>query len=62
MPDRGLKACMIARECNMLKPSVLAILHDHLGMLKVNSHWVLRMLTPLQKQCSIQFSKENLTL
>jgi len=38
---------------------VLAILHDHLGMLKVSSCWVLRMLTPFQKQCRVKFSEEN---
>ena len=46
----------------MSEPSVLTILHDHLGMSKVSSRWVPRMLTPLQKQCRVHFSEENLGL
>jgi hypothetical protein len=59
MQGRCLKVSMIAQDCSVSGPSVLAIFHDCLGMSKVNSHWVPRMLNPLQKQCQVQLSEEN---
>jgi hypothetical protein len=47
--------CIIAPECTVSEPSILAIPHDCLGVLKGTSHWVLRMLTPLQKHCRFNF-------
>lgn len=62
LKDRRVKVSTIAREFNISEPSVLTVLHDHLGMSKVSSRWVPRMLTPVQKHCRVQFSKENLEL
>jgi hypothetical protein len=46
----------------MSELSVLAILHDCLGMLKVFCHRVPRMLIPLEWQCKGQCSDENFGL
>jgi hypothetical protein len=60
MQDRCLKVTRNAQECSMSEPFNMVILHKHLGMSKVSSHWVPKMLTPLQKQCRVQFFEENL--
>lgn len=62
MQDRRIKVSQIAGELGVSEGSVITILHDHLVMSKVSSRWVPRMLSPLQKQTRVEFSKENLGL
>lgn len=60
MEDRRLKVSQIAHEMGISEPSVLDILHNKLGMSKVSSRWVPRMLTAIQKETRMDLSRENL--
>lgn len=62
MHDRRVKVATIAREFEVSEPTVLSILHERLGMSKVCSRWVPRMLTPLHKQWRVEMCEENLRL
>jgi hypothetical protein len=59
MQDRHSKVYSIAQECSVSEPPVLVILHDHLSMSEVISHWVQTMLIPFQKHWKFQISDRN---
>ena len=50
MSDRKVKVREIADILKISAGSVHTIIHEHLGMKKVFSKWVPRLLTPEQKQ------------
>ena len=58
----GLKLRMIAGTLNISEVSVFTILHESLGMHKLFSKWVPRLLTPDQKQQRVQNSERCLEL
>ncbi|XP_055307605.1 histone-lysine N-methyltransferase SETMAR-like, partial [Sitodiplosis mosellana] len=62
MADRKLKLQEIADILKISKGSVYTILHDHLGMRKLCSKWVPRLLTPEQKQNRVDDSESCLTI
>ncbi|XP_055302592.1 histone-lysine N-methyltransferase SETMAR-like [Sitodiplosis mosellana] len=62
MADRKLKLQKIADILKISKGSVYTILHDHLGMRKLCSKWVPRLLTPEQKQNRVDDSESCLTI
>ncbi|KAM8702311.1 hypothetical protein ACLKA7_004975 [Drosophila subpalustris] len=62
MSDRKVKVREIADILKISAGSVHTIIHDHLGMKKVFSKWVPRLLTPEQKQQRIDESKSCLDM
>jgi histone-lysine N-methyltransferase SETMAR len=62
MSDRRFKCQKLADKVGISKTSVLKILHQHLGMSKISSRWVPRMLTPEMKKNRLECSDLNLTL
>lgn len=62
LSDRKLKLKEIAEAIKISEGSVFTILHEHLGMRKLCSKWVPRLLTPDQKQQRIDDSEACLAL
>ncbi|KAM8718816.1 hypothetical protein ACLKA7_001514 [Drosophila subpalustris] len=62
MSDRKVKVREIADILKISAGSVHTIIHEHLGMKKVFSKWVPRLLTPEQKQQRIDESKSCLDM
>lgn len=62
LSDRKLKVSEIAEASKISEGSVLTILHEHLGMRKLLSKWVPRVLTIDQKQQRIDDSERCLEL
>ncbi|XP_054737659.1 histone-lysine N-methyltransferase SETMAR-like [Anastrepha obliqua] len=62
MSDRKVKVREIADILKILVDSVHTIIHEYLGMIKVFSKWVPRLLTPEQKQQRIDDSKSCLDM
>lgn len=62
LSDRKLKLCEIAEASKISEGSVSTILHEHLGMRKLNAKWVPRVLTVDQKQQRIDDSERCLEL
>ena len=62
MGDRKLKLREIADTLKISEDSVFTILHESLGMCKLFSKWVLRLLTLDQKQQRVEDSKRCLEL
>lgn len=62
MGDRKVKLREIADILKISEGSVFTIIHDHLGMRKLFSKWVPRILTPEQKQQRIEDSKSCLSM
>lgn len=62
LTDRRVKVREIAEALKISSGSVYTMLSDVLGMSKLSSRWVPRMLTPDQKRNRVQTSKECLAL
>lgn len=60
LEDGRLKKKQLAASVGVSETTILNILHQHLGMSKVCSRWVPRMLTPLQKRERVNCSREYL--
>jgi len=58
MADRRVKVSTIAYEMSISEGNVINILHNKLGMSKVSSRCVLRMLSPLQKLSRVEICWE----
>ena len=62
LSDRKMKVREIAEASKLSYGSALTVLHDNLGMKKLNAKWVPRLLTPCQKQQRIDDSKACLKI
>ena len=62
LKDRKVKLREIADTLKISKGSVFIILHENLSMRKLLSKWVLRLLTPNQKQQRVDDSERCLEL
>ena len=60
MANRKITVQEITESLNISNGSIFTIIHDHLKMTKVASHWVPKKLTDDQKTCRVSISEECL--